>query len=355
MQKLISVIIPVYNCRKFVSEAIMSVINQPYHNIEIICIDDGSTDDSLLILQKLKKQYDFIQIVTQTNSGVSVARNKGIELVNGEYIAFLDADDLWVPNFLTEEKVTNWGKNAYDVVSFLEIRSNENLTKFTEKIFRQEKECLGGNDSIWCVSSHMCACFYSQKLLKQFSVKFFEQYKYGEDTAFRLMCLYFSNKIYVSNELMYVYRRNSDSALNNIKEDVLKYYLDIVNQFISMENYINSKKISEKGVVTFGTASIGIYFIDMAKAYFELNNSVKNYKKFIKRTPYYNQFCSLDLNIFDGKHRKEYELLINHPKLFCIKYQIIGVVKKIAYVCLKLKIIQKIRDFVRYKGINPFK
>lgn len=102
MSPLISIVIPVYNTEKYLAECIHSVLNQTYTPIEIICVNDGSTDTSGDVLQTFG---DRIQIVTlEHNSGISVARNKGIEIAHGEFLTFLDADDLWEPTKLEDQQ-----------------------------------------------------------------------------------------------------------------------------------------------------------------------------------------------------------------------------------------------------------
>jgi glycosyltransferase involved in cell wall biosynthesis len=95
---LISVIIPVYNCERYLTEAIESVLAQTYRPIEIIVIDDGSTDDSA---QVAKRFFSSVQCVHQPHSGLGAARNCGTGLAKGDYLAFLDADDIWVEDKLT--------------------------------------------------------------------------------------------------------------------------------------------------------------------------------------------------------------------------------------------------------------
>lgn len=97
MKPLISVIIPVYNADKYLAEAIESVLVQVDYPLEIIVVDDGSTDNSAAVAQKFG---DKIQYLYQENSGIATTRNQGIKLSNGEYFSFLDADDLWTKNKL---------------------------------------------------------------------------------------------------------------------------------------------------------------------------------------------------------------------------------------------------------------
>lgn len=96
-QPLISVIIPVYGVEKYISQCLESVINQTYKNLEIIVINDGTKDRSAEIAKKYAAKDSRIKVYDFKNGGVSLARNRGVNLANGEYIAYLDSDD-WVDN-----------------------------------------------------------------------------------------------------------------------------------------------------------------------------------------------------------------------------------------------------------------
>ncbi|WP_370214844.1 glycosyltransferase family 2 protein [Mesoflavibacter profundi] len=101
MQPLVSIITPMYNSEKFILKTIESVINQTYSNWELLLIDDGSTDNTIQIVEVFKQKYSNIKLIQNlTNLGAAQSRNKGILEAKGDYIAFLDADDLWKPNKL---------------------------------------------------------------------------------------------------------------------------------------------------------------------------------------------------------------------------------------------------------------
>lgn len=94
MNPLVSAVIPNYNYAQYVAEAIESALDQTYQNMEVIVVDDGSEDDSLKVLEKFG---DRINVISKQNAGVSAARNAGVAASSGEYVAFLDADDAWLP------------------------------------------------------------------------------------------------------------------------------------------------------------------------------------------------------------------------------------------------------------------
>lgn len=100
-EEKISVIVPIYNAELYLDRCLKSIINNTYRNLEIICINDGSTDTSLNILEFYKENDSRIIVISQENRGVSSARNKGLEIATGEYISFVDADDMIHPKFFT--------------------------------------------------------------------------------------------------------------------------------------------------------------------------------------------------------------------------------------------------------------
>lgn len=112
---LISVIIPVYNVEKYLEQCLDSIINQTLKDIEIICVDDGSTDNSLSILKEYEKKDNRITILTQKNQYAGVARNNGLKIAKGKYLSFLDSDDFFELNML-EEMYNQAEKDKSDIV-----------------------------------------------------------------------------------------------------------------------------------------------------------------------------------------------------------------------------------------------
>ena len=111
----ISVIIPVYNCQQYLEQCLDSVINQTLKEIEIICVDDGSSDGSYDILQRYTKKYKFINIFKQINKGAGAARNLGLKNAIGEFVAFLDADDYYLDADALEKMYTICKQNEVSI------------------------------------------------------------------------------------------------------------------------------------------------------------------------------------------------------------------------------------------------
>ena len=136
MNTLISVIVPVYNTEKYLERCVKSLIQQTYRNIEIILVNDGSMDKSFEICKKLQEKYKNIILINKKNGGLSSARNAGIEVANGEYIAFLDSDD-WVTQdcyeYMLNLAVTNNAEIADIMVSQVKSK-DDNVLSTDEKI-----------------------------------------------------------------------------------------------------------------------------------------------------------------------------------------------------------------------------
>lgn len=139
--ELVSIIIPLYNTEKYIIETIDSVIQQTYSHIEILVIDDGSTDNSAKLVQHISQTENRLQYHYQTNKGVSSARNFGIEKATGQYLFFLDSDDVWLPNnielrinTLKKNETIDWLFGSIELIDENSKRLNSILTGSDENI-----------------------------------------------------------------------------------------------------------------------------------------------------------------------------------------------------------------------------
>lgn len=206
---LLSVIMPVYNGAAYLEECICSVLNQPCQDLEIICINDGSTDNSLEILNRLATQDARIRVETQVNQGVARARNRGIELSSGTYTAFLDQDDVYCPDVYTPQLHDTLSCGAWDLVSFAYYNTNQDFSR--GKLNPREQ---GQRDTLAKYAHehyrHHSAYFYRTEFLKANNI-LVDRYR-NEDERFRMQCIYLAQNALYRSEPIFMYRNNYSSV-----------------------------------------------------------------------------------------------------------------------------------------------
>ena len=150
MNPLVSIIIPVYNSASFVVEAVRSALNQTYHNVEVIVVDDGSTDKSLSLIESIHDER--LRVFSQINQGACVARNRGIVEARGEYVKFLDSDDILYPDAVAIqlEQQSRLGKGEVVFGDFDFIDEHGNV--FYENVF-DEKTYLSTDQDFWFLTN----------------------------------------------------------------------------------------------------------------------------------------------------------------------------------------------------------
>lgn len=267
MNYLISVIIPVYNMEQFIKTCVSSVINQTYTNIEIILVNDGSTDSSEAICTEIAQSHTNITLINQENHGVSYSRNMGLQVAKGQFITFLDADDTLLPN---------------GIELLLEAAIEHNADMTIGKIFKNEKIPIGvfeNNEFLIKALEDNPIAYYSCRILyKRIFVQnlaFLEGYVSSEDSYFIFECALRKPKVVTINEQVYNYYINPNSVtrtaftkkkyndicdlLSKKEEKILKdypeympllYHLKIKIQMMLLTNLIYTKgkhfKILEK-------------------------------------------------------------------------------------------------------------
>lgn len=207
----VSIIVPVYNSEKYIGSTLDSIINQDFNGFEVIVIDDGSTDDSLKIIEeKLSKSAVAHEIIHQENSGVSSARNLGIEKAQGEYLVFVDSDDYITGNHLSE--LYN-GETDFSLIQF--IKKEGEKSSAPNHISKRLMSC----DEFIRMELNMQVPFnfwqlmYKASIINDNGIRFNPDYIYGEDIEFALKALSFGNEVAISNEVTYYYIQHDESAI----------------------------------------------------------------------------------------------------------------------------------------------
>ena len=255
MDPLISVIIPVHNVNKYLKEALDSVINQTYKNLEIIIIDDGSTDGSEVICDEYKEDFRT-KVIHQKNKGLSAARNIGLEIAKGEYIAFLDSDDAFRPNMLSTMICANEKIDADIIVCGYDTYHTEgnmgcNLKKMRKGVHYKQDILTGTKAQSMLLTGEM-NCSVWNKLFKKSlwnDISFPVGHVY-EDVHVILKLFEKSKYVLTIPQVFVIYRRRIGSittseAIEHIKDYILAYrivddYIDLHTPAVFSYEEVNS-------------------------------------------------------------------------------------------------------------------
>lgn len=232
---LLSIIIPVFNSEKHLPECLDSILNQNVSSefFEIVCINDGSTDNSLQLLEAYAKKHPNMVVLDQSNSGVSVARNNAINHAQGKYIWFVDSDDFISPGCF--QQICELLTQDLDIINF-------NGYSFAEKFSPEEATAyqnnqLVGNMTYW---GYACTHIYMRDLIVNNHITFRKEIKYGEDEMFYNDVFTKSSNIVTLDNTFYMYRIHSSSAMNKST--------DIDRQKKRIDSIIRSMCILKTGI-----------------------------------------------------------------------------------------------------------
>ena len=227
IKPMVSIILPVYNVGKYLETALSSIEDQTYPNYEVIAVNDGSTDDSLLILKKYQEQIKEMKIVNQKNQGLSMARNVGTTYATGKYIYYFDPDDIIQPNLL-ELCIKMMEDNQLDLLQFdvdtffdgipydatrvlYPYRKIPNSAVYSTEEFLSKVSARTFRAPVW-------QFMYRKSFLMENKLSF-EPYILWEDLLFSPIAVCSANKIGVLKDVLYRYRIRQGSITNNKNKD----------------------------------------------------------------------------------------------------------------------------------------
>ncbi len=232
MEIKISIIIPIYNSGLYLRQSIESVLNQTYKNIEVILIDDGSTDDSGIICDEYAQRDKRVVVIHKKNAGVSAARNKGINVATGDFIAFLDADDRLDIDILEQAIKSVKQKNVIYQWGYTSILEGKKITGPNLEVHNLTKEGILAAIIGWsCTDNNLGDYFRAVwgKLLfadpiKKNGIYFPENLYIGEDAIFLLKYAEYMDRIQIISNSGYNYSLSDTSAVGRYKPDLLIQY-----------------------------------------------------------------------------------------------------------------------------------
>ena len=230
----VSVIVPVYNVSQYIGQTLNSIISQDFDSFEIIVIDDGSTDDSLKIVEMTLKDCEIPnKIIHQENAGVSAARNAGIDEASGDYLVFIDGDDYVLKNHLsglynpeTDFSLTLYAKKYDDRLVNVDSYAESSIS--THDFIEMELKMQ--------ITFNFFQLMYKTDIIKNNNIRFTPGLVYGEDTEFAHKALNYGSDISVNNEVTYHYLQHPESAIQTTRykrfgivevfENIAEFYRD---------------------------------------------------------------------------------------------------------------------------------
>ena len=325
-EPLVSVIIPVYNVEKYLKHCLDSILTNTYKNLEVICIDDGSMDHSLNILEFYKKRDNRVKIIKQKNMGPSAARNKGLDLAKGKYISFVDSDDYI-------------SYNAYEILTLVAEKHKLDITIFGANVFPHEdvpdwiyrivdthyhhyKDCKGGQIVF---QEPSCRPFLWMHFIKRDlfekpdRIRFDESMMLGEDQLFQLQYFPRAKNIMVIEDKLYNYRISRSGSLmqlySNRKVKKVNTHLELVQKVIDKWKEERILEENEDYLVTWMVNFLYYSILDFPASYkakyakkiidlFEKNN-LATYLIAEWEMPRYTELKAMCLNSYDDMQEVE--------------------------------------------------
>ena len=320
---LISIVIPVYNGEKYIKRCLDSVVCQKYSYLEIIVINDGSTDNTLKIIETYSKNDNRIKLINIKNGGVSNARNIGILNSTGSYITFIDADDYIEEDYIKKCVAfllhnncvylkTNYKRLIDGVFSIKGLNNN--------KIFKDFKDI----EEIIFEKKLLCECWGSlinREFLMKHNIRFRTDLIYGEDTLFNYEVLIKSNELLYIDNPGYIYFCNDLGITKNINPTILKQKItNLINIYNIMNDfsYLKSNFIFEK-------IEYNLNLLILNSSYSEF---YCYYKKLYNHLVIIKIFDNLDINKFDNKIKCRINILIKFPSLYFLIFKIYKIIKR---------------------------
>ena len=249
-QKLVSVIMPIYNVEDYLENSIESILNQKYTRFELILVDDGSKDKSPAIIDKFARIDDRVVVVHQANAGAAAARNKGINMAKGEYISFIDSDDLIEPEYLDKMVQGLESCSAELVVCKFEPFGVENPPKVKDieaGVVNRDMaiaHCLGYN----CFNGYVWNKLFCVSLLKNNSIYFEDGYFPNEDVLFVAKYIYHCSTVVILSDVLYHYRQNNTGGNRGRysgNKEFDKKCLNSLKATASIAEYYKEQKVTD--------------------------------------------------------------------------------------------------------------
>ena len=272
----LSIIIPAYNSEDYILECLNSITNQNLVNYECIIVDDGSTDNTGNLCDDFVKSNSNFKIIHQNNSGVSASRNTGISFSTGDYITFVDSDDLIAPNAYKNALNTIIENNCEIYCFGIAKYHNSTITKYPMVKTNLQKMFI----KYPVYMNSVCNKIFNINLLKNNQISFNTNIKTKEDFLFSFKALSLANKIIFTNNADYLYRYNSQSVTHNYATSTTKKYRHDEESLLieDLKYFLQKNTITSNTILNYFTLLFALHYI-LDYSSFNINK----YKQYVPR------------------------------------------------------------------------
>lgn len=317
-QPLVSIIVPVFNVERYLTDCLDSILQQTYQNIEIVCVDDGSTDKSVQILREYIKKNNRIKLIQHDrNRGLSEARNTGMKHIKGKYLLFVDSDDLILSE--TVMKLVEYSeKKDTDLVLFENVKFCEKKELLSVEIQDiEEPKVCSGKEQFRILQENrkyqgtVTNCLFRTEFIKQNNIRFIEDILF-EDLPFMFQSLMQAERVICVPYKLYLYRKREGSIMAELlgtEMDIKSYFVLMIkifqiwqntdlndNQNGSVSNYFKKLYVRYRNMCQYSTR----------RAYGDLEIKNKAMRSLFDIIEHHNQLCYLELSDEHIKCLKQY-------------------------------------------------
>lgn len=348
-----SVIIPAYNCEKYLTDAVESVRRQPIKDIEIIIVDDGSTDSTGQICDRLAGvsgadrdekhretgQEPAVYVIHQDNRGASAARNAGIRRASGEYVLFLDADDVYGEDALDEKLSEECRRGRYDMIICSSLMSNVDRDRYGIDI-KMHDGVFAGRQA-YPISGPFASCLYSRQMLLDHHILFDEDIHLNEDEAFKMKAMYAAVRIRTRSKPLYIYNitpgsvRYTDRHIYDFVEAWIRTY-QWLEEYGSMGRLDQAKAFVRQKIVS--------RQLLYAKLYVQQGHNLRELNRELERIGALETLRNLPVEYMIPSQREELVIFQNSLKKFVRYAKWEGRKICMGRLLLKIKWVRRVRD-----------
>ncbi len=316
----VSVIVPVYNVSKYLHQCLDGIVHQTLNEIEIICIDDGSTDESFNILQNYASKDERMTVVHKTNSGYGHSMNIGLKLAKGEYIGIVESDD-WVETQMFEKLYQKATLHHLDVVksNFYDYWAEKD--QLSQKVFVMPENDLNEvirpqeRQNIFWQMPCIWAAIYRRQFLEENDIQFLETPGASyQDTAFNFKVWALAHRVLLIDEAFLHYRRDNEQSSVNSKGKVFC----IADEYHEIERFLKQKNMTHL-LALMNRLKFSTYMWNYKRLCWPLNWHFLKFMSEEFKTAKHNGL--LDKNLFSKEYRK-IKKIISYPFLFFISSQL---------------------------------